>query len=120
MPVIRSSEIPAQEIMGTRLEFLAGPATGASEVVAIRGVVSAGATFPAHSHDHEEVLYFLSGSGTYTIGEDTSAVSAGDVIVVPSGVLHDFETAEGLDAIGILPAGTKTFAPDGSELSLGT
>ena len=83
----------------------------------IRGIVTAGGTFPAHSHDREEVLCFLSGAGTFTIGDETGSVSAGDVIVVLAGALHMFEATEDLDAIGGAPAGTKTFAPDGTEMS---
>ena len=117
MLVTRSSEIPTQEMMGTRLHFLASPANGASETLVIRGTVSAGGAFPAHSHDHEEILVFLSGAGTFTIGDETGSVSAGDVVIVPAGALHVFAASEGLEAIGAMPAGTKTFAPDGTEMS---
>ena len=117
MPVTRASEIPSQEMMGTRLHFLATPANGASENFVLRGTVAAGGDFPAHSHDREEVLVFLSGTGTYTIGDEHGSVSAGDVAVIPAGALHVFAAAEDLDAIGVMPAGTKTFAPDGSEMA---
>jgi len=102
--------------MGTRLYSLAGPDNGASENLLLRGTVSAGGTFPAHSHDHEEILYFIAGAGTYTIGDETGSVSAGDVILVPAHALHTFEATEDLDAIAAAPAGTKTFAPDGTEM----
>ncbi len=115
--IIRSSEIPSQENMGMRLFSIASPDTGASDVVVLRGVVTAGGTFPAHSHDREEILYFLTGAGTYTVGEDTGSISAGDVIIIPAGALHAFDATEDLDAIAVLPSGAKTFAPDGTEMN---
>jgi quercetin dioxygenase-like cupin family protein len=98
------------------LWFVGSPESGVSETVVLRGVVTAGGSFPAHSHDHEEVLYFLSGAGTYAIAGETGSVSAGDVIVVPPRAVHASEATEDLDAIGVLPAGAKTFAPDGTEM----
>jgi quercetin dioxygenase-like cupin family protein len=116
MKITHASEIPSQDSEAMRLQFVATPETGASECVLLRGVVSAGGAFPAHSHDHEEILYFLTGSGTYEVAGETGSVSPGDVLVIPAGALHAFEASEQLDAVGVLPAGTKTFAPDGTEL----
>ena len=118
MPVTRASDILTQEMTGARLHFLANPSTGASETLVIRGIVSAGATFPAHSHDREEILIIVSGTGAFTVAEETGSVSAGDVVVIPAGALHEFEASDDLDAIGVMPAETKTFAPDGTEMAL--
>jgi quercetin dioxygenase-like cupin family protein len=41
-----------------------------------------------HTHPHEQIVYIVSGHGTFTVGEDTAEVSQGDMLVVPSGVLH--------------------------------
>jgi hypothetical protein len=38
-------------------------------------------------------------------------LSAGDVIAIPAGALHALEATDDLDAIAVLPAGYKTFAP---------
>ena len=62
------------------------------------------------------MLLFLAGAGGYVIGEESGLVEAGDVVVVPPGALHAFEASEDIDAIAVLPAGAKTFAPDGSEM----
>jgi hypothetical protein len=37
-------------------------------------------------------------------------------MLIPAGELHVFEATEDLDAIAILPAGAKTFGPDGTEI----
>jgi quercetin dioxygenase-like cupin family protein len=113
--ITRSSEIRSQEAAGMRLSFVANPETGASESVVLRGLVTAGG-FPAHSHDHEEILYVVSGAVTFTIADETGSLFAGDVIVVPAGALHAFEAKDEFDAIAVLPAGYKTFGPDGTEM----
>lgn len=46
-------------------------------------------------------------------------VSPGDVLIVPPNKLHQlFGPADGepLDAIAVMPIGTRTFLPDGEEL----
>jgi quercetin dioxygenase-like cupin family protein len=48
-------------------------------------------------------------------------VSSGDVVIVPPHTHHELaadERGEGLDAIAVLPAGTKTYLPNGEELEL--
>jgi quercetin dioxygenase-like cupin family protein len=41
-----------------------------------------------HTHPHEQIVYIVSGHGTFTVGEETAEVGQGDMLVVPSGVLH--------------------------------
>ena len=119
MPITRSSDVTLKKFEGgSELQYLATPANGAAETELLRGLVPAGETFPPHSHDREEVVYFAAGSCRYTIGDDSGVVSAGDVAVIPAGVVHEFQALEDTDALGVLPAGTKWFAPDGSEMSL--
>ena len=112
MKITRASDIPAQDSGGTRVQFVATPENGASESVLLRGVLGAGGGFAAHSHDHEEIFYCLSGSCTYEIAGESGSLSAGDVVVIPAGVVHAFHVDEELDAVAVLPAGYKTFAPD--------
>jgi quercetin dioxygenase-like cupin family protein len=116
MPVthIRSSDVPRQEFGGVRLASLSGPANGAESSIVLRGLVATGAEFPAHSHDHREILVFLAGKAAYTIGDEAGTVETGDVIFIPAGAVHSFEAKEDIDAIAVLPAGAKTFAPDGT------
>lgn len=35
-----------------------------------------------------EIVYILSGHGTFTVGDETVGVRQGDMLVVPSGELH--------------------------------
>ncbi|HEY6803644.1 MAG TPA: cupin domain-containing protein [Pyrinomonadaceae bacterium] len=56
-----------------------------------------GAIVPQHSHDNEQLTYILEGGLRFWIGPDESEVidvMAGDVLVIPSNVVHK---AEALD-----------------------
>ena len=52
---------------------------------------------PQHSHENEQLTYVLEGSLHFWIGEDGSEeviVRAGEVLVIPSNVLHKAEALE--------------------------
>ena len=56
-----------------------------------------GCIVPKHSHDNEQLTYILQGALKFWIGEDESKeviVSAGEVLVIPSNVLHKAEALE--------------------------
>lgn len=117
MPVTRATDLPAFDLDGKRVQLIASDEIGATETFVLRGVFEPGTGNPPHSHDHEEVVLFISGGGRYTIGDETVIVSTGDVVLVPTGVVNSFEASEHTDAVGVLPSGAKTFAPDGTEVA---
>ena len=43
-----------------------------------------------HTHPYEEVFVTLEGEATFTVGEATIKVSAGQIVVAPAGVPHKF------------------------------
>lgn len=56
-----------------------------------------GCVVPQHSHDNEQLTYVLSGALQFWIGEDGSeevTVRAGEVLVIPSNVVHKAEALE--------------------------
>lgn len=56
-----------------------------------------GCVVPQHSHDNEQLTYVLSGALHFWIGEDGSeqvTVRAGEVLVIPSNVVHKAEALE--------------------------
>jgi quercetin dioxygenase-like cupin family protein len=119
MGVVRAAEISEFELMGNHMRGLATPSRGAAEVSVWRGLTEPGASTPPHTHDHEEVVVILAGSGSASIGSERVEVAPGDVVIVPANTLHQlFGPADGqpLDAIAAMPLGTRTFLPDGEEL----
>lgn len=119
MGVVRAADIPEFELMGNHMRGLATPSRGAAEVAVWRGVTEAGATTPPHTHDHEEVVVVLAGSGSASMGGEHVELSPGDVVIVPANTLHQLDgpaDGEPLDAVAAMPLGTRTFLPDGEEL----
>jgi len=56
-----------------------------------------GCIVPKHSHDNEQLTYILEGALKFWIGEDESKeviVRSGEVLVIPSNVLHKAEALE--------------------------
>jgi quercetin dioxygenase-like cupin family protein len=56
-----------------------------------------GSIVPQHSHENEQLTYVLEGALHFWIGEDGSeevTVRAGEVLVIPSNVLHKAEALE--------------------------
>lgn len=56
-----------------------------------------GAVVPKHSHENEQLTYILEGALRFKIGEQLErevVVSAGEVLVLPSGVPHEAEALE--------------------------
>ena len=43
-----------------------------------------------HTHPYEEVFLTLEGQATFTVGDATIEVSAGQIVVAPAGVPHKF------------------------------
>jgi mannose-6-phosphate isomerase-like protein (cupin superfamily) len=43
-----------------------------------------------HTHPYEEIFVTLEGEATFTVGDDTLEVSAGQIVVAPAGVPHKF------------------------------
>ena len=55
-----------------------------------------GCIVPQHSHENEQLTYILDGALRFWIGEqmDEVIVAAGEVLVIPSNVLHKAEALE--------------------------
>lgn len=46
---------------------------------------------PLHSHPHEQVVYLAEGEVMFTIGEESTRLSAGDMIAVPGDIPHTIQ-----------------------------
>jgi quercetin dioxygenase-like cupin family protein len=45
-----------------------------------------------HSHEHEQIVYIVSGRVRFTVGDESVEAGAGDMLVVPPNVEHYAET----------------------------
>jgi quercetin dioxygenase-like cupin family protein len=117
--LIHSEELPVYELTaGNRLCGLATRSRGSSEVALWNHVLDAGAEAPPHWHDHDQVIYVLSGSGQVIVGDEEVSVASGDVVVAPAHTPHRVSAAaeKALDTLVAMPATLRSFRPDGSEL----
>lgn len=116
--VTHLTDVPAHEIPGNTLRGLATPSRGSTEIMLWNHRAEAGSASPPHWHDHDQVIYVLSGSGRVVVGDEEFAVRAGDVIVAPANIPHQVHAAadEALDTIAAMSVALKTFSPDGSEI----
>jgi quercetin dioxygenase-like cupin family protein len=63
--------------------------TPGQEVLQARVDFAPGASFPAHRHPGEEIIYVLEGTLEYGVeGQPPVTLEAGDVLFVPAGVFH--------------------------------
>ncbi|MEV6582144.1 cupin domain-containing protein [Streptomyces sp. NPDC051582] len=52
--------------------------------------LDAGQSDPQQPHRQDEVYFVVSGRGSITVAEETTAVARGSVVYVPAGVVHKF------------------------------
>ncbi len=84
MKVMTWSELPWEEVTS---EIWRKIVTGANEMIA-HVLLKKGAVVPEHSHVSEQITYILEGALKFRIGGEELTVSAGQVLVIPSGVPH--------------------------------
>jgi mannose-6-phosphate isomerase-like protein (cupin superfamily) len=93
MPVLKIADLPYSNIAH---EFV-GADHGGVGVSAIIVEAPSGRGPSLHTHPYEELLFVLEGSGTFTLGDETLEIGAGELAIVPSGVPHGFKnTGEGV------------------------
>lgn len=116
--VTNLADIPVHELPGNVLRGLATPSRGSAEIMLWNHRAEAGGASPPHWHDHDQVIYVLSGMGRVVVGDDEFAVRAGDVIVAPANIPHQVHAAadEALDTIVAMSVALRTFTPDGAEM----
>ncbi len=59
-----------------------------SSLTVAHWIVAAGATVPAHSHVHEQIVHVLEGTFDMTIGGEEVRLGPASMAVIPSGVVH--------------------------------
>lgn len=96
---------------GLLTQYLAWRETGGTGLFVARQWLGTGQRVYRHTHAVEEVLVFLEGTGTATLGDDEVPVGPGITLVVPTGVVHGFrnDAEETLLVLVIFPG--DTFAP---------
>lgn len=72
------------------------------EAVQVKIEIDPGKMVPKHTHPGEEIVYMLSGSLEYQLGDqDPVTVKAGEVMFIPAGIVHTAKNVSGSDAAEI-------------------
>ena len=93
----------------TRHQVLIGP--GESPNFALRRfVMKAGGGMPLHTNTVEHEQYVLRGRGRVIIGSEEHEVSKGDVVFIPAGIPHSYDTLgdEPFEFLCAVPNGPDT------------
>jgi quercetin dioxygenase-like cupin family protein len=68
------------------------------------GTFDAGTGPGLHRHPYDETFIVEAGSATFTVGDETFELEAGQIAVVPANTPHKFVSGEGFRLISISPS----------------
>ncbi len=94
MPVREADSLPAEEVKagtGTTRQILIGPDEGPNFALR-RFIMQPGGGMPRHTNTVEHEQYVLRGAARITLGGEVHQVKAGDVVFIPAGVPHSYES----------------------------
>ena len=64
---------------------------------------AAGGRCPNHVHEQEQITYLLGGRATFVVGGESHPLTAGNLIVMPSGIPHEAVAGpEGAEVLSIV------------------
>lgn len=120
MPLVQHSDVREFELMGNFMSGLATPSRGARQLEVWWAKTAPGAATPPHRHTDEEVIVFLRGRGEAHAGGNTVRFEAPCTLILPANELHQLVNTgtEILEAIAVVPIGSKVFDADGNEMPL--
>ena len=95
LKAIKLSEAPSEETVGgifeggtVNMKTLIDKQIGAEEIKAAIVTFPAGARTKMHIHDHEQVLYILSGKGIVADEHEEQVAMPGMIFFIPAGEKH--------------------------------
>ena len=103
MRVVRSDEVPAQQVaeegaQGTTVRWLIAGPDGAPTFAMRVFEVSPGGNTPFHEHGWVHEVYILDGEAEVVSGAGAQALSAGDAVLILPGEKHQFRNRSGAAA----------------------
>lgn len=67
------------------------------------------AVIAQHAHPHEQITYIISGSCSYTVGDETKEVGGGDSVLIPGNVPHSIIVHEDMKVIDVFSPAREDF-----------
>lgn len=117
MQLVTTSEERTTRTPGATMMSLATPAVAPTEVSTWRVELPAGSSSPVHVIDRAQVYMPIDGTLTFTVGDRSELVNAGQALVVEAGEQRQF-TAEDVDAVALvaMAADGAVQLPDGGAM----
>lgn len=103
---------------GNHIAGVATPSRGAQQVEMWHGRMEAQSATPPHSHNSEEVILFLKGSGRATIADHEVKYEAGDTLILPPELVHQIFAESESEFVSAVPIGSVVNLPDGEVIDL--
>ena len=97
------TSIAIEDLPGTLVGRFEGREHGSS-VSFFVGEFQPGTGPSLHRHPYDETFIVEAGSATFTLGDETFELGAGQIIVVPAGTPHKFVSGEGFRLVSISPS----------------
>ena len=107
-----------RDMEGNHIAGVALPTNGAREVEVWRGRMDANSATPPHSHDTEEVVLFLTGSGRATVADREVCYQPGDTLILPPAQVHQIFAETASEFVSAMPIGGTVKLPDGMVIDL--
>ena len=73
-------------------------------------LIPEGTSLPAHEHPHEQIINLREGEFELTVGNKTERLTAGSVVVIPSGKVHSGRAVTACRVIDTFHPVRKDFA----------
>ena len=118
LPVFRKEQNQIHSLQGNHVVGVATPTSGAQQVEMWHGRMDANAATPPHSHDTEEVVLFLKGSGRATVADREIRYQSGDTLILPAGQVHQIFAETESEFVCAMPIGGTVNLPDGMVIDL--
>jgi quercetin dioxygenase-like cupin family protein len=116
--VFRKEQHEIHNMQGNHIAGVATPTSGAQQVEMWLGRMDANAATPPHSHDTEEVILFLKGSGRATVADREVRYQPGDTLILPPNAVHQIFSETESEFVTAMPIGGTVKLPDGVVLDL--
>ena len=109
MSLKSANQVPAEPVnagSGTVRQVLIGPDEGPNFSMR-RFTMEPGGGMPKHTNTVEHEQYVLGGTARIGLGDDVIGVTQGDVIFIPAGVPHSYESLgpEAFEFLCVVPNG---------------
>jgi quercetin dioxygenase-like cupin family protein len=116
--VFRKEQNQVHSMQGNHIVGVATPTSGAHQVEMWHGRMDADSATPPHSHDTEEVVLFLRGSGRATVAGREIRYQHGDTLILPPAQLHQIFAETDSEFVSAMPIGGTVISPDGGVMDL--